>query len=81
MKRLLTLMLLTALVAHGEPTSRSNIVWDSPSKDSLDSMPLSGRLGAGASLSIFNLEIYQEGTVSPGTVKMFREAHRNLDTK
>lgn len=26
------------------------VVWDSPSKDSLDSMPLSGRLGAGANV-------------------------------
>jgi hypothetical protein len=27
-----------------------NIVWDSPSRDSMDSMPLSGRLGAGANV-------------------------------
>ena len=27
-----------------------NVVWDSPSKDSLDSMPLSGRRGAGANV-------------------------------
>ena len=27
---------------------RYNIVWNSPSRDSMDSMPLSGRLGAGA---------------------------------
>ena len=27
-----------------------NIIWDSPSKDSLDSMPLSGRMGAGANV-------------------------------
>lgn len=27
-----------------------NVVWDSPSQDSLDSMPLSGRLGAGANV-------------------------------
>lgn len=27
-----------------------NVTWDSPSKDSLDSMPLSGRLGAGANV-------------------------------
>jgi len=30
--------------------SKHNVVWDSPSQDSLDSMPLSGRLGAGANV-------------------------------
>jgi len=30
--------------------ARYNVVWDTPSKDSLDSMPLSGRLGAGANV-------------------------------
>jgi hypothetical protein len=29
---------------------RFNVVWDSPSQDSLDSMPLSGRMGAGANV-------------------------------
>jgi hypothetical protein len=35
---------------HGADLAKYNVVWDSPSKDSLDSMPLSGRLGAGANV-------------------------------
>lgn len=35
---------------HAVDIGKYNIVWDSPSKDSLDSMPLSGRLGAGANV-------------------------------
>jgi hypothetical protein len=30
--------------------ARYNVAWHTPSKDSLDSMPLSGRLGAGANV-------------------------------
>jgi hypothetical protein len=44
------LCLLSALVAHAELPASYNVVWDSPSKDSLDSMPLSGRMGAGANV-------------------------------
>ena len=36
---------------------RYNIVWNSPSRDSMDSMPLSGRLGAGANVWV------QDGSV------------------
>lgn len=35
-----------------------NIVWTSPSKDSLDSMPLSGRLGAGANVWVQDNSIW-----------------------
>ncbi|MCX7007901.1 MAG: DUF5703 domain-containing protein [Kiritimatiellaeota bacterium] len=34
----------------GHPPEQYNVAWDSPSKDSLDSMPLSGRRGAGANV-------------------------------
>ena len=30
---------------------------------------------------IFNLEIYQEGTLSPATVEMFEQARDRLDAK
>mgnify|MGYP006877624903 CR=1 FL=1 len=47
-----TLLLCLALTAalHAADLTKYNVVWDSPSKDSLDSMPLSGRLGAGANV-------------------------------
>ena len=38
-------------IAYGSTNlNRYNVAWDSPSKDSLDSMPLSGRLSAGANV-------------------------------
>ena len=37
-------------IAHAELPASYNVVWNSPSKDSLDSMPLSGRMGAGANV-------------------------------
>jgi len=53
------LLTIPALAAV-RPTSldRYNMVWDSPSKDSLDSMPLSGRLGAGANVWVQNGSIW-----------------------
>ncbi|MEI7902272.1 MAG: DUF5703 domain-containing protein, partial [bacterium] len=57
MKRLLLLCLSTAFLAYAEFPASYNVVWDSPSKDSLDSMPLSGRHGAGANVWV------QEGSV------------------
>jgi hypothetical protein len=50
MKRLIILALLTTLVARGEMTAPYNVIWGTPSQDSLDSMPLSGRAGAGANV-------------------------------
>ena len=50
MKELLLLTLFAASVAHGGSTAPCNVVWDSPSVDSLDSMPLSGRHGAGVNV-------------------------------
>ena len=47
---LLLCCLLSALVAHSELPAAYDVVWNSPSKDSLDSMPLSGRMGAGANV-------------------------------
>jgi len=50
---LLPLVLLLAhpaLAATSEILAPFRITWDSPSKDSLDSMPLSGRFGAGANV-------------------------------
>ncbi len=46
----LTLLGLLAVPAVAAELDRYNVVWDSPSKDSLDAMPLSGRLGAGANV-------------------------------
>lgn len=40
-----------------QPPKQYNVVWNSPSKDSLDSMPLSGRCGAGANVWV------QEGSL------------------
>jgi hypothetical protein len=50
MKALLLLTLFAVSVARGGSTAPCNVVWDSPSADSLDSMPLSGRHGAGANV-------------------------------
>ncbi len=55
--RLVFSFLLLAPVAHAELPASYNVVWDSPSKDSLDSMPLSGRMGAGANVWV------QEGSI------------------
>jgi len=49
-KHLLAFLLLSIAPLHAADISKYNVVWDSPSKDSLDSMPLSGRLGAGANV-------------------------------
>ena len=46
-----------ALAATSEQLAPYKIAWDTPSKDSLDSMPLSGRLGAGANVWV------QDGSV------------------
>ncbi|MFM8981750.1 MAG: DUF5703 domain-containing protein, partial [Spartobacteria bacterium] len=53
MKKLLSLaalLLLPLAATHAADLAKYNVVWDSPSKDSLDSMPLSGRFGAGANV-------------------------------
>lgn len=60
MKRFLCfLCLLFAISMYGESGAlrKYNIVWRSPSKDALDSMPLSGRHGAGANVWV------QDGTI------------------
>ena len=44
------LMPLVAPAADALWVNSYNVVWNSPSKDSLDSMPLSGRFGAGANV-------------------------------
>ena len=49
-KHLLAFLLLSIAPLHAADISKYNVMWDSPSKDSLDSMPLSGRLGAGANV-------------------------------
>jgi hypothetical protein len=41
---------MSVQAADARWVSPYNIVWNSPSKDSLDSMPLSGRLGTGANV-------------------------------
>jgi hypothetical protein len=43
-------MLTSGARAESDWLARCNVVWESPSRDSLDSMPLSGRLGAGANV-------------------------------
>jgi len=54
--KLLALLLIFSTVFSCSKKSESilpksyNVVWDSPSKDVLESMPLSGRLGAGANV-------------------------------
>jgi hypothetical protein len=47
---LATSLLLPLAATHAVDLAKYNVVWDSPSKDSLDSMPLSGRMGAGANV-------------------------------
>ena len=44
--------------AGGEGPGRYNVIWDTPSLDSLDSMPLSGRLGAGANVWVQDRSIW-----------------------
>ena len=44
------LCLACVVAAQAGPSPDYNIVWESPSKDSLDSMSLSGRRGAGANV-------------------------------
>ncbi len=39
-----------SVIAEGASVKKYNIVWDSPSRDSFDSMPLSGMRGAGANV-------------------------------
>ena len=41
-----------------EPLARCKITWETPSTDSLDSMPLSGRLGAGANVWVQNGSVW-----------------------
>ena len=55
MKKYLLIAAATMFLANGARAdtdwlSRCNVVWRTPSQDSLDSMPLSGRLGAGANI-------------------------------
>jgi hypothetical protein len=54
-----------AAYAHGHADTvfpaLFNVIWDRPSQDSLDSIPLSGRLGAGANVW------GQDGSISPTT--------------
>lgn len=51
MKTILSISLVvTALVVQAALPKNYNVTWESPSVDSLDSMPLSGRLGAGANI-------------------------------
>jgi hypothetical protein len=61
-KSLLLTLLLSGLIC---PTShcagwleQTKVIWDSPSRDSLDSMPLSGRHGAGANVWVENGSIW-----------------------
>jgi hypothetical protein len=59
-----------------------NIVWDSPSRDSMDSMPLSGRLGAGRFI-VNTLRIRENLGTDPAADRLLRNmlnyAARDLD--
>ena len=55
MQPLMKVLVLSALVMLAQDTSPAaltdcNVIWDSPSRDSYDSMPLSGSRGAGANV-------------------------------
>lgn len=50
MKSLVALLLATGIACIAAPLDRYRITWTTPSIDSVDSMPLSGRLGAGANV-------------------------------
>lgn len=54
-KALILLCLLSVFSVHAHITEK--IVWTSPSKDALDSMPLSGHKGAGANIWVQNGQI------------------------
>ena len=45
-----TLLFAATALHAAAPLDAYKVVWDTPSQDSLDSMPLSGRLGAGANV-------------------------------
>ena len=49
-QQIILLSLFFSAAAFAADLKQYNIIWDTPSKDSLDSMPLSGRLGAGANV-------------------------------
>jgi hypothetical protein len=57
MKSLPALLLALGSLCAAALPDNYKIIWDSPSQDSLDSMPLSGRLGAGANVWV------QDGSV------------------
>ena len=48
MKKIFIIFFLSTVTALCEVPSAYNVLWNTPSMDSLDSMPLSGRKGAGA---------------------------------
>lgn len=52
MKSIIPILILISLFDYlaASPLDASRITWNTPSMDSLDSMPLSGRLGAGANV-------------------------------
>ena len=51
------LIAFTGVLTAANPLDAYKIIWNTPSQDSLDSMPLSGRLGAGANVWV------QDGSV------------------
>jgi len=50
MKFLLTLLIVSPLALAANPLDTYKVTWTTPSVDALDSMPLSGRHGAGANV-------------------------------
>jgi hypothetical protein len=56
-KQMILLVIWITTIANAALPTAYNVVWDTPSRDSLDSMPLSGRRGAAANVWV------QDGSV------------------
>ena len=58
MKSIIPILIASSVTLTAGPLDAYKIIWDTPSQDSLDSMPLSGRLGAGANVWVQNGSIW-----------------------
>lgn len=47
---MVSVLVAFASLGNASKLDKYNVIWDSPSQDALDSMPLSGRMGAGANV-------------------------------
>ena len=72
MKSVIASLIASTCILTARPPDAYNITWGTPSQDSLDSMPLSGRLGAGANVWV------QDGSMNSKSSRLCRNETKRM---